>query len=120
MKGKALAGQHGLWCGQCLAWGGMWQEMEVGPGQAGPCRPCEGVNILSEGHREPWKDSEQGWAPFWKGLSGGSGCGGQAGGVKWQLWESERGASSCSLMLPVELRGGCTLGILSEDETHRS
>lgn len=41
-------------------------------------------------------------------------------GVRWQLWESKRGARSCSLMLPVELRGGCTLGFLSEDEIHRS
>ena len=41
---------------------GMWQEMEVGLGQAGPCRPHEGVSILPEGNGESRKDSEQGWS----------------------------------------------------------
>lgn len=108
----------------CLEWAisgiwGTWQETEVGRGQAGPCRSREGVSLLSEGSWEPWKDSEQGWAPFYKGLSGGSGCESPRG-ERWQLWESETGARSCPLMLPVELRGGCTLEILSEDEIHRS
>lgn len=49
----------------CLVWAmlgrlGVWQEMEVGLGQAGPRRPREGVSILLEGNGEPRKDSEQG------------------------------------------------------------
>lgn len=37
-----------------------------------------------------------------------------------QLWEPERGARPCPKTLPSRLREERALGILSEDETHRS